>query len=57
MTPNEIEKIINEAFNNRKNINEKSDKKIIDAINETIELTDKGSVRVANKINGVWSVN
>ena len=27
----------------------KSDKKILDAISETIELTDKGSIRVARK--------
>ena len=54
---NELEKIINEAFENKQNINENSDKKIINAINETIELTDKGSVRVAFKKDGAWSVN
>ena len=57
MKTNELETIINEAFENKQNISENSEKKILDAINETIELTDKGSVRVAEKINGKWSVN
>ena len=39
------------------NVSMRSDKKILDAVNETIELTDKGSVRVAEKTNGKWSVN
>ena len=45
----ELEKIINEAFENKDNISEKSDKKILDAINETINLTDNGNLRVAEK--------
>ena len=53
----ELENIINNAFENKQNISEKSDKKILDAINETIELTDKGKVRVAEKKNGKWVVN
>ena len=57
MKQDELEKIINEAFDNKKNISNKSDKKILDAINETIELTDSGIVRVANKIKDVWTVN
>ena len=52
-----LEKIINDAFENKQNVSMESDKKILDAINETIELTDKGNVRVAEKINGKWSVN
>ena len=57
MKLNELEKIINDAFENKQNISDNSDKKILDAISETIELTDKGNVRVANKTNGKWSVN
>ena len=49
MKVNELEKIINESFENKENISVNSDKKIIDAINETIELTDKGNIRVAEK--------
>ena len=42
MKPDELEKIINEAFENKQSVSESSDKKILDAIKETIELTDKG---------------
>ena len=47
-----IEKIINDAWEKRDQINQKSDKNIIDAINQTIENLDRGKVRVAEKING-----
>ena len=57
MKPNELEKIINEAFENKQSVSESSDKKILDAIKEAIELTDKGNLRVAEKKNGKWSVN
>ena len=57
MKPNELEVIINSAFDNKKDVSENSDKKILDAINETIELTDKGNIRVAEKKNGKWLVN
>ena len=39
-----LEKIINDAFENKQNISEKSDKKVLDAINKTIELTDSGEI-------------
>ena len=57
MNKNELEKIINSAFENKQNINEKSEKEIINAIDQTIELTDKGELRVAEKKNGSWKVN
>ena len=57
MKLDELEKIIVEAFEDKEKISENSDKKILDAINETIELTDSGNIRVAEKKNGVWSVN
>ena len=57
MKNSELEKIINEAFENKQKISENSDKKILDAISETIELTDKGNLRVAEKKNGNWLVN
>ena len=55
MKLNELEQIINDAFNSKQNISDKSDKKIIDAINQTIELTDKGDLRVAERkmVNGL----
>ena len=57
MKKEELENIINEAFEKKQSVSEKSDKKVLDAISETIELTDKGNVRVAEKKNGEWSVN
>ena len=57
MKPNELELIINKAFENKQEISENSDQKILDAIKETIELTDSGNLRVAEKKNGSWLVN
>jgi 2,3,4,5-tetrahydropyridine-2-carboxylate N-succinyltransferase len=57
MNLDKFEKIINEAFENKEKINANADKSIIDAIKETIELTDQGKVRVAEKKNGTWIVN
>ena len=57
MNLNEFEKIINDAFEVKEKINANSDKSIIDAIKETIELTDQGKIRVAEKKEGSWIVN
>ena len=57
MNLNELEKTINESFENKDKINTNSDKSIIDAINETINLTDQGKIRVAEKKNGSWEIN
>ena len=57
MNLSELEKIINESFENKDKINTNSDKSIISAINETIELTDQGKIRVAEKKNGSWKIN
>ena len=57
MNLDKFEKTINEAFENKEKINANADKSIIDAIKETIELTDQGKVRVAEKKNGTWIVN
>ena len=57
MELNELEKLITEAFENRNTVSENSDKKIVDAIKETIELTDKGKVRVADRKGDKWIVN
>jgi len=45
----EFEKIINAAWDNRENTNSSSDQSILDAIKETIEMVDKGKIRVAEK--------
>jgi len=50
----DIEKIINDAWNNKDQINPNSDKKIKDTINQIIADLDSGKVRVAEKIDGEW---
>jgi 2,3,4,5-tetrahydropyridine-2,6-dicarboxylate N-succinyltransferase len=57
MNLNKYEKIINEAFNNKEKVDANSDTSIIEAIKETIELTDQGKIRVAEKKDGLWVVN
>tara|TARA_B100000941_G_scaffold285274_1_gene257069 strand:+ start:791 stop:1618 length:828 start_codon:yes stop_codon:yes gene_type:complete len=52
-----IEKIINEAWENKNQINENSDMKIKEAINQVIDDLDKGKSRVAEKINGEWKTH
>ena len=52
-----IEKIINDAWDNKDHINQNSDKSIIDTINKIIEDLDQGKIRVAEKINGKWSTH
>ena len=53
----EFEKIINAAWDNKDSINGQSDKSILNAINQTIELVDKGELRVAKKNGNEWTVN
>ena len=57
MSYSKLEKIINESFEKKEKIGPKSDKKLVKAINETIDLVDSGKIRVANKQNGNWIVN
>ena len=57
MNIDKFEKIIDKAFEIKEKINANSDKSIIDAIKETIELTDQGKIRVAEKKEGSWIVN
>ena len=57
MNLDKFEKIINESFDKKEEINTKSDKSIIEAVNDTIELVDQGKIRVAEKKDGKWIVN
>ena len=50
----DLEKIINEAWSKKEQVNQNSDKELITTINQIIEDLDKGKVRVAEKINGEW---
>ena len=57
MNTKSFERIINEAWNNKGQINSKSSRKLLNAINKTIDLLDSGKIRVAEKINKEWIVN
>ena len=57
MNTDSFEKIINESWNNKSQVNSKSNKKILTAINKTIELLDSGKIRVAEKKDNQWHVN
>ena len=47
-----IEKIINEAWEKKDQVNKNSDKSLTDSIYKIIEDLDQGKIRVAEKING-----
>ena len=49
-----IEKIINDAWENKDQVNQNSDQSLKDAINMVISDLDSGKSRVAEKINGEW---
>ena len=50
----EFEKIINDAWENKDQVNQDSSKKLKDTINQIIKNLDSGKARVAEKINGEW---
>ena len=50
----EFVKIINDAWDNKDQVNQNSDRKLKDTINQIIEDLDSGKSRVAEKINGEW---
>ena len=45
----DIEKIINDAWENKDQVNQNSDKSLKDTINKIIDDLDRGKVRVAEK--------
>ena len=49
-----IEKIINDAWKNKDQVNPNSNQSLKDAINQVISDLDSGKSRVAEKINGEW---
>ena len=57
MNTKSFESIIDEAWDNKNQVNSKSDKKILNAIGETMKLLDSGKIRVAEKKNNQWHVN
>ena len=57
MNTNSFEKIINEGWGNKSQVNSKSSRKLLNAISKTIELVDSGKIRVAEKKSNEWIVN
>ena len=57
MNAKSFENIINEACNNKGQVNSKSSRKLLNAISKTIDLLDAGKIRVAEKKNNEWTVN
>ena len=53
----DLEKIINDAFEERDNINVNTSGDIRNAVDETLNKLDSGSLRVCEKINNEWQVN
>ena len=49
-----LEKIINDAWENKDQVNQNSDQNLKDAINQVIADLDSGKSRVAEKKNGEW---
>ena len=57
MNTKSFENIINEAWNNKGQVNSKSSRKLLNSISKTIDLLDAGEIRVAEKKNNKWTVN
>ena len=52
-----LEKIINDAWENKEQISQNSDGSILNSINQLIENLDQGKLRVAEKIDGSWTTH
>ena len=50
----ELKNLISQVWENRELLKEK---KYVDAVRETVDLLDRGKIRVAEKIDGEWVVN
>ena len=53
----ELEKIINDAFDNKDSVSTSTTGHIREAVNNTLDQLDAGTLRVCEKVNGKWSVN
>ena len=52
-----LEKIINDAWENKDQVNPNSDQSLKDVINQVINDLDSGKSRVAEKIDGEWKTH
>ena len=53
----ELEKIINDAFEDKENINVNTSGDIRNAVDDTLNKLDSGNIRVCEKIDNEWQVN
>jgi len=53
----QLESVIESAFDNRDSVNYETTGEIRDAVNEALNLMDRGELRVAQKQDGAWVVN
>jgi len=56
-TDQNLQSLINSAWDNRDSLNTETQGDIRDAVNTAITLLDSGNARVAEKHDGVWTVN
>lgn len=54
---NNLSQIIENAFENRAEINLQTKGEVRDAVNSVLNSLDRGEIRICEKINGVWQVN
>ena len=57
MLTSKLEKEINAIWKTRDSLNSKPNKRIINTIDKTTDLIDKGKIRVAEKTKNKWKVN
>ena len=57
MNLNELEQIINKTWENRSQVDTNASEEILEAIKQTIKLTDEGKIRVAEKKGSEWIVH
>ena len=57
MDTNQLEQIIDNAWDDRDNVSLTTTGEIRDAVGEALNLLDKGECRVAEKTDGAWQVN
>ena len=54
---NNLENLINKAFDDKESINNNTTGEIREAVNNTLDQLDKGKIRVCEKIENQWIVN
>ena len=54
---NNLEDIINDAFENRDKISLETEGPIRESVNATLNKLDNGTLRVCEKNNGEWKIN